>query len=59
MNLEANCKRCGKPLKSDKSIRVGYGAVCKRKQLAEAEAEFERIQITIFEVIEYEERWAV
>lgn len=53
------CKRCGKPLISDKSIRAGYGAVCKRKQLAEAEAEFERIQITIFEVIEYQERIAI
>ncbi|WP_255428444.1 DUF6011 domain-containing protein [Sporosarcina sp. resist] len=59
MNLVANCKRCGKPLKSDKSIRAGYGSVCKRKQVAEAEAEFERIQITIFEVIEYQERLAV
>ncbi len=59
MNMMSNCKRCGKPLKSDKSIRNGYGAVCKRKQTAEAEAEFERIQITIFELIEYPERMAI
>lgn len=56
MNLMSNCRRCGKPLKSVKSIRAGYGAVCKRKQLVEAVAEFERIQITIFEVIEHQGR---
>ena len=39
MNLMDNCKCGGKPLKSDKSIRAGYGSVCKRKQVAEADAE--------------------
>lgn len=47
----ANCKRCGKPLKTGKSIDVGYGPVCKRKQDA-ADAEFEKVQVTIDEVIE-------
>lgn len=52
-------RNSGKPLKSDKSIRAGYGSVCKRKQVAEADAEFDKIQITIFEVNEYQERLVV
>lgn len=48
------CKRCGKPLKTTKSIDVGYGPVCKRKQDA-ADAEFEKRQVTIDEVVEYQE----
>lgn len=49
------CKRCGRKLKTQKSIEDGYGPVCKRKQ-AEADAEFLKIQMTIDEVIEYQER---
>lgn len=47
----SNCKRCGKPLKTVKSIDIGYGPVCKKKQ-AEADAEFEKIQITLDEVVQ-------
>ena len=49
----ANCGRCGRELKTQKSIDDGYGPVCKVKQAAE-DAEFERIQITLDEVIESE-----
>lgn len=45
------CGRCGRELKTQKSIDEGYGPVCKKKQAAE-DAEFERIQVTIDEVIE-------
>ncbi len=44
------CGRCGRKLKTQKSIDDGYGPVCKRKQ-AEADAEFEKIQITLDEVV--------
>ncbi len=44
------CNRCGRKLKTQKSIDDGYGPVCKRKQ-AEADAEFEKIQITLEEVV--------
>lgn len=47
------CKRCSKQLKTQKSIDDGYGPVCKKKQAAE-DAEFERIQITLDEVVEVE-----
>lgn len=47
------CGRCGRKLKTQKSIDDGYGPVCKRKQ-AEVDAEFERIQITLDEVLELE-----
>ena len=43
------CNRCGRKLKTQKSIDDGYGPVCKRKQAA-ADAEFEKIQITLEEV---------
>lgn len=45
-----NCGRCGRELKTAKSIEDGYGPVCKRKKAAEDE-EFERIQVTIEEVL--------
>ena len=48
------CGRCGKPLKTAKSIEVGLGPTCKKKQDA-ADAEFERIQVTIDEVLELEQ----
>lgn len=51
------CKRCSKPLKTLLSIKVGYGPVCKKKQDA-ADAEFAKVQITIDEEIEYQERVA-
>ena len=51
------CKRCKKPLKTLKSIAVGYGPVCKKKQDA-LDAEFLKRQITIDEEIEYQEKVA-
>ena len=47
----ANCGRCGRELKTQRSIDEGYGPVCKRKKVAE-DAEFEKIQVTIDEVLE-------
>ena len=47
------CGRCGRKLKTQKSIDDGYGPVCRVKQ-AVADVEFERIQITLDEVIEQE-----
>lgn len=47
------CGRCGRKLKTQKSIDDGYGPVCKRKQ-AEADAEFAKIQVTIDELVEGE-----
>jgi len=47
-------KRCSKPLKTAKSIEVGLGPVCKKKQDA-ADAEFAKLQITIDEELEYQE----
>ncbi|WP_017379761.1 DUF6011 domain-containing protein [Paenisporosarcina sp. TG-14] len=49
------CNRCNRKLKTSKSIHVGMGPVCKRKQ-AEADAEFEKRQVTIYEVLEYTEK---
>jgi len=49
------CKRCSKPLKTLKSIDIGYGPVCKKKQDA-LDAEFAKLQITIDEEIEYQKR---
>lgn len=49
------CGRCGRKLKTQKSIDAGFGPVCKRKHEQElADAEFEKIQVTIDEVIEGE-----
>ena len=45
------CNRCGRELKTQKSIDDGYGPVCMKKQAAE-DAEFEKIQITLDEVVE-------
>ncbi|WP_167397374.1 DUF6011 domain-containing protein [Lysinibacillus mangiferihumi] len=46
------CKRCNRKLKSQKSIDVGMGPICKKKYEAElAEAKFNNHQITIDEVI--------
>ncbi len=52
------CKRCNRKLKTQKSIEVGFGPVCKLKH-DEAEAEFLKRQVTIDEVIEYQERMAI
>jgi hypothetical protein len=49
------CKRCNKPLKTAQSVKDGYGAICKRKQEA-ADAEFEKRQVTIDEVLDYQEK---
>lgn len=51
------CKRCNRPLKTPRSIEVGFGPVCKRKH-DEAEAEFLKRQVTIDEEIAYQERVA-
>lgn len=51
------CKLCGKTLKTAESIEIGMGPVCKKKQDA-ADAEFEKKQVTIFEVFEHQERVA-
>lgn len=50
----AKCKRCKKPLKTLRSIEVGYGPICKRKH-DEAEAEFLKLQITIDDEMQYQE----
>lgn len=26
----STCKRCGKPLRNEKSVKVGYGRTCER-----------------------------
>lgn len=47
------CNRCGRQLKTTKSIEEGYGPVCKQKYLKElADMEFEKNQLTMDEVIE-------
>ena len=47
-----NCKICGRVLKSDKSKEMGFGPVCyKKHKQAVADAEFEKKQVTIYEVI--------
>lgn len=48
-----NCGRCGRKLKTKKSIKVGFGPVCKRKH-EEAEAEFLKNQITLESYLESE-----
>lgn len=45
------CGRCGRKLKTAKSIEQGFGLVCYKKHLEEAAAEFERNQITMDEVV--------
>jgi hypothetical protein len=46
------CERCNRPLKSLKSMGEGLSPVCKKKQAEEAaQAEFERNQLTIDEVL--------
>lgn len=51
------CKRCGKKLKTRKSIEVGFGPICKIKH-DEAEAEFLKRQVTMDEVLEYQTKMA-
>lgn len=53
--MAENCKRCGRPLKTAESIAKGYGAICKKKKDV-ADAEFLKIQITIFDEFEYQEK---
>lgn len=48
-----NCGRCGRKLKTQKSIEIGFGPVCKKKHEA-AEAEFLKRQVTIDEELEYQ-----
>lgn len=50
------CERCNRPLRSQKSMDAGMGPICKKKQAIEdAEAEFEKIQIKIDEVMDMTE----
>lgn len=51
----STCRRCNRELKTFQSIQEGIGPVCKRKQV-EADAEFEKRQVTIDEVLKYEEK---
>lgn len=51
----AQCERCGRPLKTPQSLKVGFGPVCKKKHDA-AEAEFLKIQVTIDEELEYQKK---
>lgn len=45
------CNRCGRRLKTSKSIELGFGPVCHKKYLREkSEAEFLKNQITIDEI---------
>lgn len=47
------CKRCNRPLTNEKSVELGFGLACHKKHRKElADAEFERLQITIFEVMQ-------
>lgn len=47
------CATCGRKLKDKKSMDRGYGPVCYEKHLkAVADAEFQKNQVTIDEVIE-------
>lgn len=55
MNEMEVCARCGRKLKTQKSIDQGYGPVCHKKHLkAIADAEFEKNQVTIYEVLQEE-----
>lgn len=51
----STCKRCNRPLRTQKSIDVGYGPICKRKH-DEAEEEFLKRQITIDDELAYKEK---
>lgn len=46
------CKRCNRPLKTERSRDTGYGPVCAEKQKQEDDERFNRAQITIFEFVE-------
>lgn len=50
------CKRCNRPLKAHSSVIKGYGYSCYKKHRKEAaDAWFEKVQITIFEVVDFDE----
>ncbi|WP_342505887.1 DUF6011 domain-containing protein [Sporosarcina sp. FSL K6-2383] len=51
------CNRCGRELKTQQSIKNGFGPVCQKKH-EEAEAEFLKKQVTIDEEIAYQEKVA-
>lgn len=47
------CGRCNRQLKTVKSMELGFGPVCYKKHHQElADAEFERNQVTMDEVIQ-------
>lgn len=49
------CSRCNRKLKTAKSIELGFGPTCYKKHQQElADKEFEKIQITIDEVMQHD-----
>ena len=51
--MNSTCGRCNRKLKSAKSIEKGFGPSCYKKHLQDlADAEFEKIQITMDEVMQ-------
>lgn len=51
MDWSSSCKRCGKGLKDEKSILLGYGPTCYEKHKEEIK-EFYRNQLTLFDLPE-------
>lgn len=49
------CKRCNRKLRTQKSIDMGFGPVCKKKH-DEAEEEFLKRQVTLDEELAYQEK---
>ena len=49
------CERCNRELKTAKSMELGFGPVCHKKHQQElADAEFERNQVTIDELMQHD-----
>lgn len=55
MRIYSHCKKCKRKLTRGESMLAGYGAACYKKHLQEQEDEFQKAQITIFEVMEDED----
>jgi len=50
--MTESCGLCGRKLITKRSIETGFGPVCyKKHKQAVADAEFEKKQVTIYEVI--------
>lgn len=53
----AECTRCGRKLKTQKSIDQEFGPVCHKKHLKElADEEFEEIQTNIYDFLGDDQR---